>query len=157
MQSKNLRLQTSVFKHFQMLTPHPVRILLLIHIACACITFSPDLNPRELSFVRWNATTLTLSWQPPDVPEVKTLKYEIRVNGKFSQKTDKTEVILSGLNLSTSYKIRVSTETERGVGVYSGIAMVVNKALNDDDESNSAVCHCWWALIVVISTTALSF
>uniref|UniRef100_A0A0X3PXN4 Fibronectin type III domain n=1 Tax=Schistocephalus solidus TaxID=70667 RepID=A0A0X3PXN4_SCHSO len=113
---------------FQMITLYPVSILLLIHVACAFIYFSPDLNPRNLSIVSQNSTALTLSWLPPDVPEVGTRKYMIRLNGQFFHKTNKTKVTLSGLKPSTAYKVTVLTIKRNNDFVTPGTKLFVKMA-----------------------------
>uniref|UniRef100_A0A0X3Q1M7 Phosphatidylinositol phosphatase PTPRQ n=1 Tax=Schistocephalus solidus TaxID=70667 RepID=A0A0X3Q1M7_SCHSO len=111
-----------------MLTLYPISILLLIHIACACKSASPDPNPRNLAIVSKNSTALTLSWQPPEKPEVGTRTYMVRLNSEFVQKTDKTEVTLTNLQPSAEYKVSVLTMIGNENFELPGIKLLVKMA-----------------------------
>nr|VZI33867.1 unnamed protein product [Spirometra erinaceieuropaei] len=82
---------------------------LLANLACACFSIWPDLNPRDLTAAVRDTRSIELSWKPPKAHKWESLIYEIRVNGRFNQKTGNTHVTIYDLTPSTEYKFRVLT------------------------------------------------
>ncbi|BHF82553.1 Fibronectin 1a [Sparganum proliferum] len=93
-----------------MIISNLIGTILLTRIVGACLPdwYDPAyMNPTNLTAVVLNDTSIKFSWEPPKVQKSWISTYEIRLNGWFNQRINKTSVTLHGLRPSTEYKVRV--------------------------------------------------
>lgn len=94
---------------------------------------APAAEPQNVMALFITDNTISLTWEPPLSHYGTITNYLIRLTDlsipniyQYVTKTDKTDIILEGYRINTSYAVSIAAVNKQGVGPYSHAIYIIN-------------------------------